>query len=99
MTADFIFVPEAELDISDAYGWYEERRSGLGEEFLSCIDACVQRICRAPEMHAKIHEEYRRALVRRFPYAVFYEYTNTTVTVYCIFHTSREPEKWRKRLP
>jgi plasmid stabilization system protein ParE len=50
-------------------------------------------------MHAKVHEEFRRALVRRFPYAVFYEHTNTTVTVYCIFHTSREPEKWRKRLP
>ena len=50
-------------------------------------------------MHAKVHEEYRRALVRRFPYAVFYEVTDATVTVYCIFHTSREPEKWRKRLP
>lgn len=99
MTADFIIAPEAEFDISDAYGWYEERRPGLGEEFLSCISACIQRIRRAPEMHAKVHEEYRRALVRRFPYAVFYENTDTTVTVYCIFHTSREPEKWRKRLP
>ncbi|MCH8044498.1 MAG: type II toxin-antitoxin system RelE/ParE family toxin [Planctomycetes bacterium] len=99
MAADLIIAPEAEFDISDAYGWYEELQSGLGEEFLSCIDACIQRIRRTPEMHAKVHEEYRRALVRRFPYAVFYEHTDTTVTVYCVFHTSREPEKWRKRLP
>jgi len=34
-----------------------------------------------------------------FPYAIFYEDTDETVTVYSIFHTSRDPDKWRKRLP
>ena len=41
MAAELIIAPEAEFDISDAYGWYEERRIGLGEEFLSCTDACI----------------------------------------------------------
>jgi hypothetical protein len=71
----------------------------LGEEFLSCVDACLEAIRRTPEMHAIVHESYRRGLVRRFPYAVFYEYTADTVTVYGIFHTSRNPDKWRQRLP
>jgi plasmid stabilization system protein ParE len=70
----------------------------LGEEFLSCVDARIQAICRMPEMHEVVHENYRRALVRRFPYAVFYEYANDIVTVYCVFHTARDPEKWRQRL-
>ena len=99
MAAELIIAPEVEQDIGEAYGWYEVRRSGLGEEFLSCVDACIQQICRMPEMHAKVHEEYRRALVRRFPYAVFYEYAGGTVTAYCVFHTSRDQEKWRQRLP
>ncbi len=98
MAAKLILAPEAERDISEAYGWYEERRPGLGEEFLSCVDACIQAICRMPKLHAKVHEDYRRALVRRFPYAIFYEYVEGTVTVYCTFHTSRDPEKWRERL-
>ncbi len=98
MVANLIVAPEVELDISEAYGWYDDHRSGLGEEFLSCVDACIQGICRMPEMHAKVHEKYRRALVRRFPYAAFYEYTEGTVTIYCIFHTARDPEKWRQRL-
>ena len=51
-----------------------------------------------PEMHAKVHVEYRRALVRRFPYAVFYEYAEGTVTLYGVLHTSRDPNKWRQRL-
>jgi hypothetical protein len=50
-------------------------------------------------MHAKAYEDYRRALVRRFPYAVFYEYADGIVKVYCAFHTARDPEKWRERLP
>lgn len=99
MAAKLIVAPEAEQDVTEAYGWYEGRRTGLGEEFLSCVDACIQAICRTPEMYAPIHEYYRRGLVRRFPYAVFYEYAADTVTVYCVFHTSQDPDKWRHRLP
>jgi len=77
--AELILTREAGKDIHEAYDWYENRRHGLGEEFLSCVDACFQRICRMPEMHAKVHEDYRRALVRRFPYAVFYEPTDNGV--------------------
>ena len=98
MAAELIVAPEAEQDVGEAYGWYESRRPGLGEEFLSCVDACVETIRRTPEMHSVAHENYRRALVRRFPYAVFYEYSGGTVTIYCVFHTSRHPDKWRKRL-
>ena len=35
MAARLVVVPEAEFDISDAYDWYEGRRTGLGEEFLT----------------------------------------------------------------
>jgi plasmid stabilization system protein ParE len=98
MAAELIIAPEAAQDIDDAYGWYESQRAGLGEEFFTCLDACIQAICRMPEMHEKVHEEYRRGLVRRFPFTVFYEYSGGVVTVYCVFHTSRDPAKWRQRL-
>jgi plasmid stabilization system protein ParE len=99
MAVERIVAPEAELDIDEAYAWYEGRRVGLGEEFLSCVDSCIHTICRQPEMYAFVHENYRRALVRRFPFAVFYEYEKNTVTVYCIMHTARSPQRWRERLP
>ena len=98
MPAELIIVPEAQNDVDEAYWWYEDRRLGLGEEFLSCVEACIQAICRMPELHPVVHEEYRRALVRRFPYAIFYEYTFEQVTVYSIFHTSQSPMKWHGRL-
>ena len=71
MAAKLILAPEAEQDVAEAYAWYEARRIGLGEEFLSCIDACIAAICRAAEMYAIVYESYRRGVVRRFPYMVF----------------------------
>ena len=99
MAADLILAPEAEADLDEAYAWYEGQRIGLGEDFLGRVDACIEAICRLPESHALFHGNYRRALVRKYPYAVFYEFADDRVTVYCVFHSSRDPEKWRRRLP
>jgi plasmid stabilization system protein ParE len=98
MAAELIVALEAEQDVAEAYAWYESRRIGLGEEFLNCVDACIEAICRTPKMYATVFENYRRGLVRRFPYAIFYEYVEDRVTVYSVFHTARDPEKWRERL-
>ena len=75
MAADLVIAPEAELDIAVAYAWYEDRRVGLGEEFLSSVEACIESIRRRPALYAIVHEEYLRNLIRRFPYAVYYEYS------------------------
>ena len=99
MAVRLIFADEVLEDLDDTYGWYDERRSGLGDEFLNCVDACIETICRTPEGHGRVFKEYRRGLLRRFPYAVFYEYAEGTVTVYCLCHTSRREETWRHRLP
>ena len=91
-------LPEAVADAREAYLWYEERRLGLGQEFLECVDECIDRIRRNPELFEVVHDEYRRALVRRFPYIIFYEYASGSVTVYAVFHSAQSPDKWRARL-
>ena len=98
MAKNLILLPEAEQDITEAYYWYQERELGLGEEFLRCIDASIQFIERNPEIYVFAHEQYRRALVRRFPYAIFYESFEETITVYAVFHCSQNSKKWRSRL-
>jgi plasmid stabilization system protein ParE len=42
MPAELIIAPEAEQDLAEAYGWYEARRIGLGEEFVSSVEACIE---------------------------------------------------------
>jgi plasmid stabilization system protein ParE len=98
MAVELVVAPEVAQDVEEAYIWYEERRSGLGEEFLGCVDTSIQIICRSPELYPKIYQKYRRALISRFPYAVFYEYLTEKIYIYSVFHTSLNPDKWRKRL-
>jgi hypothetical protein len=61
MAVELIIAPEVEQDLAEAYAWYEAWRTGLGEEFLSCVDAGIAAICRMPEMYGAIHEQYRRS--------------------------------------
>jgi plasmid stabilization system protein ParE len=96
---NLIILPEAEQDVSQTYIWYEAQEPGLGEEFLRCIDACIQFIRRSPEMYQVIYENYRRAVVRRFPYVIFYEQSEAAIIVYAVLHCSQNPKKWRNRLP
>jgi plasmid stabilization system protein ParE len=44
----------AELDIDEAYAWYESRHEGLGDVFLRSLDACFERLRREPEIHRDI---------------------------------------------
>jgi hypothetical protein len=71
MAVKLIIAPEAEKDIVEAYDWYEGRRSGLGEEFLSCLDACIESIQRTPEIYSIVHETYRRGWYAVFPLQSF----------------------------
>ncbi|HWL10085.1 MAG TPA: type II toxin-antitoxin system RelE/ParE family toxin [Planctomicrobium sp.] len=99
MAAKLTITPEVMQDLDEAYAWYETQRFGLGEEYLSCIDACLETIGRSPDLFEVVHEHYRRALVRRFPYAIFFEAIAHQITIYGVFHTARDPWKWKGRLP
>lgn len=65
--------PEAEDDLDDTYAWYEAQRVGLGDAFLRALDATIAAVQQQPEAHHLVDETIRRALLRRFPYAVFFE--------------------------
>lgn len=93
-----IVLPKAEQDIADAYAWYESRTRGLGEYFLRKLDDCFASLEQRPLMFEVVLDDFRRALVHRFPYAVFFEYTQDRVIVHSVFHCSQDPEKIRKQL-
>jgi len=98
MIEKVIYTPEAEQDVVEAYSWYEAREPGLGEDFLRCVEACLFTVQRHPKLYPIVVDEFRRALVRRFPFEVFYEEAGDCITVYSVFHCSQDPQKWRSRL-
>ena len=97
MMESVVFTDDAKYDIRKSFRWYESREPGLGEEFLRCVEACIQAIQRHPELYPMALDDIRRARVRRFPFEVFYEVTGVSVIIYCVFHCSQNPQKWRRR--
>jgi plasmid stabilization system protein ParE len=94
-----IINPEAEDDLSQAYDWYEERRPGLGREFLQSVEEVFDRIRRTPEIHGVAYKRVRQTLVRRFPYIVCYTFDSECVKVIAVFHGHRDPSEWKSRAP
>ena len=71
MTRPVVFRRRALSDLIAAYDWYETQRAALGEELLTAIQATSERIGTYPEMFETVREDVRRALVPRFPFALF----------------------------
>jgi len=88
---------EAIQDMTEAYGWYENKRAGLGSEFLNDVDECYNRITQNPE-HYQSHRNQRVAVMHRFPYKIVYEIEQEgMVVVYAVYHDKRNPEKLTER--
>ena len=71
MSLPVVYRPKVGRDLAAGFGYYEEQAEGLGENFLTAVDSAFDAIERYPEMFAQVHGEVRRAVVSRFPYAVF----------------------------
>ena len=93
-----VFTPAAQADVADAVSWYDERAPGLGQDLIGEIDSIVGRLAANPRQFPLAYKDARRALLRRFPYALFFRVTNARVQVIACFHTSRAPRRWRGRV-
>lgn len=90
--------PEAETDLAAAFDWYEDKKPGLGEDFLREIKRVFERLAENPLACHILHRDVRRALVRRFPYKVIYLVESDRIEVIGVIHVKRHPDYWKGRL-
>lgn len=92
-----IFTQAARVELIEAQDWYEAEATGLGRRFRSAIGAVVERMSANPRQFPIMFKNVRRALLRRFPYALFFVVKGDTLLVIACFHASRDPSHWQKR--
>jgi plasmid stabilization system protein ParE len=92
MTYILTFRPEVEEDAVFGYLWYEDKATGLGKDYLRLVYACSGKILRNPLMYRKVHGEFRRGLLKKFPYAIYFRIEGNKVIVFGLFHSARNPE-------
>jgi len=88
----------AAADLASAYDWYEDQSPGLGAEFLRAVDAVFAAAQRTPTLFPVVRRRTRRALLRRFPYGVFFTAADDEVVVIGVVHSRRHPRVWQSRV-
>lgn len=99
MTLRRVVLPEAEEELREALSWYETRRAGLGLEFLGVVEAATDRAASTPLRWPtwELDERYRRVVLQRFPYLLFYELRPDAIEFVAVAHARREPGYWLDR--
>jgi plasmid stabilization system protein ParE len=92
------FHPEAELELYEAAQRYEAEISGLGIRFGDEVERVVGLLLEYPEMGARVDDNLRHFVLRRFPFSVVYAVAVDCIYIVAIAHGSREPEYWRLRV-
>jgi plasmid stabilization system protein ParE len=91
------FTKAAEVDVENVISWYRERGNDLADQFLLALDQCLNSLQENPLAFAVVHGDIRRALLRRFPYCIFYIKSQKDIVVLACLHGHRDPQEWQKR--
>lgn len=92
------FHPGADAEYADAALRYAGIDPELGRRFYEDVEATIRQIRRYPAHFRRIAPEIRRALCRRFPYAVVFTEEPDRILILAVMHGRRRPEYWRPRL-
>jgi plasmid stabilization system protein ParE len=96
MNYRLIVRPGAEQQAINAFLWYEDKATGLGDEFSLSLDACMNSIARNPNIYQKKYKNIRMGILERFPFGVYYLVDNENIIVLSILHFSRNPKVLKK---
>ena len=90
------FRPEAQAEVLETRAWYEQRQVGLGDAFTTELASLINRISERPQQFGRVRGEIRRAVLSRFPYAVYFRVHEEEAIVLAV-HGRQHPRRWQSR--
>jgi plasmid stabilization system protein ParE len=90
--------PEVLDDLREASRWYEGEQEGLGQRLQQTFFSAVSVAAQNPEIFFKAYAEFRRVLLRHFPYVLYFSVHEDAVVFVLLFHGARDPQELRKAL-
>jgi plasmid stabilization system protein ParE len=98
MSRRFVVRDGAQAEVDRVRDDYEDQRAGLGDRFFDEVVASFRAIEAMPLRFPEVEPDVRRALMRRFPYAVYFYVDANLVAVLTLVHQKRDRRVWRARV-
>ena len=94
----FKIIEPAEMELDDAFDYYEYELAGLGQKFLVEFRKGVKRILAHPSAWSPIQENVRKCVLKKFPYTIVYAIEENLIIILAVAHQHRLPDYWIDRL-
>ena len=88
---------DALSDIESSMKWYDMQSKGLGTRFGKQVSQQINSLKTNPEAYGVRYLSVRCMLIKKFPFLAHFTIDNDIVSVFAVFHTSRNPMIWAKR--
>lgn len=90
--------PDAEAELAAAAAWYDEKRAGLGAELCMVTERALFAIQETPDAYPVWQSDhpYRKYVVGRFPFVIFFTVDDAAVAVVAVAHARRRPGCWAR---
>jgi plasmid stabilization system protein ParE len=82
--------------VAETRRWYDQRQAGVGQAFTADLAKAIHSISERPSQFTRVHGDVRRAVLARFPYAVYFRPAETEVIVLAV-HGRQDPARWQRR--
>ncbi len=89
----------AQQEFDEAADWYNLKSDGRGRLFTLAVRALLDRISEKPTLYPTVFlATVRQAIVPKYPYSILYQIRPNDISVISVFHASRDPEVWQRRV-
>ncbi|HCN82140.1 MAG TPA: hypothetical protein DIT07_00755 [Sphingobacteriaceae bacterium] len=91
---------DALQDIQEATDWYNKQLAGLGSRFQKQVKQQINSLKANAETYSTRYNDVHCMIIKRFPFLVHFtiENSTSTVKVFAVIHTSRNPVIWEEKM-
>lgn len=89
--------PEARAELIEARNWYHDRSPLSSTAFSHAVDRAISRIRESPNSFPVADHGTRKLVLQRFPFNVFYRFSEVEIVVVAVAHQKRRPGYWSDR--
>jgi toxin ParE1/3/4 len=90
------FTAPAEAELIAGITYYSEQADNLCNRFYQAVATAVSLLNQFPDAGYQLPGNFRRVIVRTFPYSVIYKEYHGEIVIFAVAHHRQRPSRWRQ---